>query len=84
MPFALIVSRTVVRDKRRRSVLTDPQRRPILPDVLRRAQCLLAHPGGHDLHDTPQVALVGGHQQTGQCTLKWAGGLDGAQGLAHC
>jgi hypothetical protein len=45
------------------------------------AQHLLAYPGGHDLHDGPQSALVGCHQQTGQCALKRAGGLDGAQGL---
>jgi hypothetical protein len=45
------------------------------------AQYLLAHPGGYDLHDGPQTALLGGHQQAGQCTLKRAGGLDSAQGL---
>jgi hypothetical protein len=49
--------------------------------VLRRAQYLLAHSSGHDLHDGTRAAFVGSHQQAGQCALKQAGGLDGAQGL---
>ena len=77
----VIVSGTVVRDKRRPSVVTHPQHRSIILNVLRRTQCLLADPRGCELHDTTQSALVGGHQQAGQCPLKRAGGLDGAQGL---
>jgi len=62
-------------------VLAHPQCRPVIPNVLRRAQYLLAYPGGCEFHDTTQSALVGGHQEAGQCSLKRAGGLDGAQGL---
>jgi len=63
------------------SVLAHPQHRPIIPNALRRAQYLLADPGGCELHDTTQPVLVGSHQQTGECSLKRAGGLDGTQGL---
>jgi hypothetical protein len=45
------------------------------------AQHLLAYPSRRSHHDGPQPALVGGHQQAGQCALKRAGGLDGAHGL---
>ena len=62
-------------------VLARRQHRPIIPNALRRAQCLLADPGGCELHDTTQAAFVGGHQEAGQCPLKRAAGLDGAQRL---
>jgi hypothetical protein len=34
-----------------------------------------------NLHELLESALVGGHRQPGQCALKRAGGLGGAQGL---
>jgi hypothetical protein len=39
-------------------------------------QYLPRHPCTHNLHDTTQSALVGGHQQAGQRPLKRAGRLD--------
>jgi hypothetical protein len=53
------------------------------------AQYLLAYPSRRSRHDGPQSALVGGHQQAGQCSFKRAGGLDSAHGLdgaelEHC
>jgi len=76
---ARILSRLSAQHKR--LFLAHPQHWPVVPNVLRRAQYLLAYPGGCELHDTTQPALAGSHQQAGQCALKQAGGLDGAQGL---
>jgi hypothetical protein len=63
------------------SVIADPQHRLLVSAVLAGAQYLLRDPSRHALHDCPQIRLVGGNKHPCQHPLKWAAGVDGAQGF---